>query len=194
MPRMRNRVPVRRKVRPPGGSRARSDRNTNRRPWRIDGCDRWSSERFCLRAQLRNPWCDGLPLSGQRTSGWFEFGFLPHGMREIEVSRRRSKRRFSFRITGRCSRRGRAPISRRVSGRLYCQLGFARLNEATVRVLQKNGCEVSIPESQTCCGALHVHAGMPDEARKLARRNIDAIARGAASTPSSPMPPDVDQA
>ena len=37
---------------------------------------------------------------------------------------------------------------------------FARLNEATVRVLQRNGCEVVIPEAQTCCGALHVHAGM----------------------------------
>lgn len=54
-------------------------------------------------------------------------------------------------------------------------VSFARLNEATVRVLQKNGCEVVIPVSQTCCGALHVHAGIRDEARKLARRNIDAI-------------------
>jgi len=55
---------------------------------------------------------------------------------------------------------------------------FARLNEATVRVLQKNGCEVVIPEGQGCCGALHVHAGMAQEARKLARRNIDAILDG----------------
>ena len=55
---------------------------------------------------------------------------------------------------------------------------FARLNEATVRVLQTNGCEVAIPEGQGCCGALHVHAGLRDDARKLARRNIDAIAAG----------------
>jgi len=52
---------------------------------------------------------------------------------------------------------------------------FARLNEATVRVLQAHGCEVTIPETQTCCGALHVHAGMRDAARKLARQNIDAV-------------------
>ena len=52
---------------------------------------------------------------------------------------------------------------------------FARLNEATVRVLQKNGCEVVVPEGQGCCGALHVHSGMPEEARRLARRNIDAV-------------------
>ena len=57
-------------------------------------------------------------------------------------------------------------------------ISFARLNEATVRVLQKNGCEVSIPETQTCCGALHVHAGLREEARKLARRNIDALSEG----------------
>ncbi|MFB3826137.1 MAG: (Fe-S)-binding protein [Bryobacteraceae bacterium] len=54
-------------------------------------------------------------------------------------------------------------------------VSFARLNEATVRVLQKNGCEVVLPEGQTCCGALHVHSGLKEEARKLARRNIDAF-------------------
>jgi glycolate oxidase iron-sulfur subunit len=53
---------------------------------------------------------------------------------------------------------------------------FARLNEATVRVLQANGCEVTIHNGQTCCGALHVHAGLRDSARKLARQNIDALA------------------
>jgi glycolate oxidase iron-sulfur subunit len=57
-------------------------------------------------------------------------------------------------------------------------ISFARLNEATVRVLQKNGCEVVVPVSQTCCGALHVHAGIRDEARKLARINIDAVING----------------
>ncbi len=54
-------------------------------------------------------------------------------------------------------------------------LCFARLNEATVRVLQANGCEVTIPQDQTCCGALHVHAGLRDRARRLARHNIDAL-------------------
>jgi glycolate oxidase iron-sulfur subunit len=50
---------------------------------------------------------------------------------------------------------------------------FARLNEATVRVLQKNGCEVVIPKGQGCCGALHAHSGLLEQARKLARNNID---------------------
>jgi glycolate oxidase iron-sulfur subunit len=51
----------------------------------------------------------------------------------------------------------------------------AKLNEATVRVLQRNGCEVVIPEKQGCCGALHLHSGRKDEARALARVNIDAF-------------------
>jgi glycolate oxidase iron-sulfur subunit len=57
-------------------------------------------------------------------------------------------------------------------------VSFARLNEATVRVLQKNGCEVHIPEEQGCCGALHVHSGRKEDGRKLARKNIDALLDG----------------
>jgi glycolate oxidase iron-sulfur subunit len=57
-------------------------------------------------------------------------------------------------------------------------VSFARLNEATVRVLQRNGCEVVVPQGQGCCGALHLHTGMRGEARKLACRNIDAILGG----------------
>ena len=53
-------------------------------------------------------------------------------------------------------------------------VSFARLNEATVRVLQRNGCEVAIPAAQTCCGALHLHSGLKDRAQALARKNLDA--------------------
>jgi len=60
-------------------------------------------------------------------------------------------------------------------GGCMANVSFARLHEATVRVLQKNGCEVVVPENQTCCGALHVHAGCRDEGRALARINIDAM-------------------
>jgi glycolate oxidase iron-sulfur subunit len=57
-------------------------------------------------------------------------------------------------------------------------LAFARLNEATVRVLARNGCEVVIPTGQGCCGALHVHAGLRDLARELALKNIRAFGAG----------------
>jgi len=52
---------------------------------------------------------------------------------------------------------------------------FSELNEATVRVLARNGCDVVIPAGQGCCGALHVHAGMRDLARQLAKGNIQAF-------------------
>ena len=55
---------------------------------------------------------------------------------------------------------------------------FSRLNEATVRVLRKNGCEVTVPGDQACCGALHVHAGLRDLGREQARRNIAALESG----------------
>ena len=54
-------------------------------------------------------------------------------------------------------------------------VAFARLNEATIRVLQKNGCEVSVPGGQNCCGALHLHSGLKAQAEALARKNIDAV-------------------
>jgi len=53
-------------------------------------------------------------------------------------------------------------------------VAFARLNEATVRVLQRNGCEVVIPPAQGCCGALALHGGLWEEACKLARAEVDA--------------------
>ena len=57
-------------------------------------------------------------------------------------------------------------------------LAFARLNDATIRVLAKNGCEVVVPREQGCCGALHVHAGIRGIARDLARRNIEIFLAG----------------
>jgi glycolate oxidase iron-sulfur subunit len=60
-------------------------------------------------------------------------------------------------------------------GGCIANLSFARLNDATVRVLQRNGCDVVVPNDQNCCGALQVHAGMRDEGRELARQNVDAV-------------------
>ncbi|MBI2247734.1 MAG: 4Fe-4S dicluster domain-containing protein [Armatimonadetes bacterium] len=52
---------------------------------------------------------------------------------------------------------------------------FADVNDATVRVLRTNGCEVVIPNAQGCCGALNVHNGETTAARDMARRNIDVF-------------------
>jgi glycolate oxidase iron-sulfur subunit len=49
------------------------------------------------------------------------------------------------------------------------------VNEATVRVLTANGCEVVIPPSQGCCGALSHHQGQEAQAQALARQTIDTF-------------------
>src|SRR5256886_3370768 len=52
---------------------------------------------------------------------------------------------------------------------------FGDTERATVRLLERDGHVVSVPEEQTCCGALHAHAGDGKRARELARLNIDAF-------------------
>lgn len=55
------------------------------------------------------------------------------------------------------------------------QVTFTELNDATIRVLQANGCEVVVPADQFCCGALAAHAGERGIARELARKNMAAF-------------------
>lgn len=52
---------------------------------------------------------------------------------------------------------------------------FLKSNDATMKLLQKAGCEVVIPQNQACCGALHGHSGEKDLAKDLAKRNIRAF-------------------
>ncbi|HYP60368.1 MAG TPA: heterodisulfide reductase-related iron-sulfur binding cluster [Thermomicrobiales bacterium] len=58
-----------------------------------------------------------------------------------------------------------------------CIMGtvFSDVNRAAGRVMAHNGISVEVPVEQQCCGALQVHSGMMEEARKLARRNIEAF-------------------
>ncbi|GHO50045.1 (Fe-S)-binding protein [Ktedonospora formicarum] len=59
-----------------------------------------------------------------------------------------------------------------ISGCIMDQV-FRDINEASIRVLAANGCEVITPVQQGCCGALHVHGGEAERGRDLARHNID---------------------
>jgi glycolate oxidase iron-sulfur subunit len=52
---------------------------------------------------------------------------------------------------------------------------FPGVNSATARVLQAEGCDVVVPPSQGCCGALSVHNGREPEAQKYARRLVDSF-------------------
>jgi glycolate oxidase iron-sulfur subunit len=55
------------------------------------------------------------------------------------------------------------------------RLAFGHVNDATVRVLTAEGCQVAAPGAQGCCGALPLHSGHIEQARALARRTIDVF-------------------
>ncbi len=48
------------------------------------------------------------------------------------------------------------------------------INEATVRLLTRRGCQVVVAAGAGCCGALVHHMGREDQAQKQARANIEA--------------------
>lgn len=52
---------------------------------------------------------------------------------------------------------------------------FRPTNWATARVLQQNGCDVVVPRTQACCGAIHFHAGASEPAREFAEANLNAF-------------------
>ena len=52
---------------------------------------------------------------------------------------------------------------------------FEHVHAATRRTLARSGYrEIEVPD-QVCCGALHAHAGLLEEARQIARQNIEAF-------------------
>ncbi|BDE05695.1 glycolate oxidase iron-sulfur subunit [Vulcanimicrobium alpinum] len=70
---------------------------------------------------------------------------------------------------------------------------FPGVNAATLRVLAAEGCEVIVPPGQGCCGALSLHSGRLDEAKRFAqaliarfeRKQVDAIIINAAGCGST---------
>ena len=70
---------------------------------------------------------------------------------------------------------------------------FPGVNEATVRVLAAEGCDVAVPRGQGCCGALSLHAGRDEEALAFARaliarfeqEQVDVVAVNAAGCGST---------
>src|SRR5215472_139625 len=98
------------------------------------------------------------------------------GLAEREALLPRVDNEFFFRRLGRtfpAAGQTRARVA--FFGGCVAQVTFAELNEATIRVLTTNGCEVTVPRQQVCCGALMAHAGDREAARIVARRNLRAF-------------------
>ncbi|WP_202080961.1 (Fe-S)-binding protein [Caldalkalibacillus salinus] len=52
---------------------------------------------------------------------------------------------------------------------------FTQINTLSMKLLQQAGCEVEVIHEQTCCGALQHHSGEGEQAKALAKRNIEAF-------------------
>lgn len=66
-----------------------------------------------------------------------------------------------------------------LSGCVQQVLG-GEIDTATVRVLTRHGCEVVVAAGGGCCGAVPLHMGFAESARKHARRNLAAWQEAAA--------------
>lgn len=99
---------------------------------------------------------------------------LPPHLRLMEqalpkVPRQRKSRLTEYKALG--------PARKRVAFFTGCLMDtvFFSTNEATIQLLQLAGCDVIVPPIQTCCGALHGHSGEKEQAKQLAKRNIEAF-------------------
>ncbi len=63
------------------------------------------------------------------------------------------------------------------------QAFFPDVNAATARVLAAEGCDVVVPAGPACCGALSLHGGRRQQARRMARQQIEAFSRAAGTGP-----------
>jgi glycolate oxidase iron-sulfur subunit len=142
-----------------------------------------------LRFLLFRPWA--LRLAGRllwlyracglqallRGSGFFSL--LPRRIGELERQAIPIRRRFSDVLIAAVERPP-GEARHRVVLLTGCiqDIAFSDVNRATADVLLANGCEVTTPRAQSCCGSLHVHNGDLETAASLARRQLDAIDPG----------------
>ena len=133
------------------------------RPWalRLAGRLLWAYEASGFRGLLRR-------------SGFFSL--LPRRIGELERQALKIQRHFSDGIIAAVERPA-GEVRHRVVVLTGCiqDIAFSDVNRATVDVLLENGCEVTTPRAQSCCGSLHVHNGDLESARALARRQLDSI-------------------
>jgi len=165
-------------------SRTQVERATAaRRPWHVR----------MLRAALLGPLFSSMPLLrfvaalvrfAQRTGLETlarRLGLLRvAGLQSAQQLAPRISERFFVPRDQRWSAEGKRKATVVIHAGCVMHVAFAHVDEATVRVLQKAGCDVVAPRSQGCCGAIDVHAGEMERGRELAKRNIIAFEQSGA--------------
>ena len=100
---------------------------------------------------------------------------LPGNLSELEASLPEVKPRFFKPTSGAVAARGKTRARVALLSGCVMPLVHGPEMSAVVRVLARNGCEVTTPRAQVCCGAINSHVGDLDTARALARRNVDVF-------------------
>ena len=108
---------------------------------------------------------------------------LPPRLRQLEalmppVFARQLTARLPTEVKAQGVRRGRVAL---LAGCVQ-RVNFPEVNEATLRVLSAEGFDVVVPEDLGCCGALSVHSGRDEEARRFARAAIAELERAQVDT------------
>ena len=142
---------------------------------------RRTTEAFFFGFVFRRPWALSLLAKlfflGQR-SGLSRLAglFLPHKLRILE--KMQPPARWSpFPVNGEVYPPVNGEVRHRVAFFAGCimRTGFPGAHEATLNVLRRNGCEVTVVKNQGCCGALNIHAGETKQAFRMMKKNIDAF-------------------
>lgn len=147
--------------------------NPERRFWRWLTLNQLFSKPWMLRAVGRLLWL--YQVSGLcwfvRKSGLLRLA--PKNLRELEPSTPAVQRHFSDELIKETE--SVANAKHRVGLLTGCvqDLVFPDVNRATADVLLENGCDVTTPRSQGCCGSLHAHNGDLDQAAERARALLD---------------------
>ncbi|MGT8903748.1 (Fe-S)-binding protein [Bacillus safensis] len=113
----------------------------------------------------------GLQTAARKTG---MLKMLPPHLRLMEQALPKVPRQQKSRLT---VYKAAGPARKRVAFFTGCLMDtvFSSTNEATIQLLQLAGCDVIVPPIQTCCGALHGHSGEKEQAKQLAKRNIEAF-------------------
>ncbi|ACG79428.1 glycolate oxidase iron-sulfur subunit [Phenylobacterium zucineum HLK1] len=118
-----------------------------------------------------------------RLSAALALGRLAKPLERLLPGPLKAMRRLTPAATGRRAKAGVIPAAGESRGRVALLQGCVepalapQIREAAIRLITRAGFDVVLAEGEGCCGALSEHLGRAEEARGLARANVQAWSR-----------------
>jgi len=136
--------------------------------------------RWLLKLVLPRPWVFRLALIGAKVAQPFA-GLMPGRLKGMVAMAPKKIESPSW-VDKPQVHASQGPRRKRVILMTGCAQQVLRpaINESTVRLLTRHGCDVIIPKGQGCCGALVHHMGLEKDGHDAAKNNIAAWERIAA--------------